>query len=103
MSERDARTLDTSLEHVWEKIRRVSDALLRLREENKALKERVATLEAEDAQLQNELQKQRQDAERLQKEFTKLQSNGSSFVTPEEKEELKTKLKVLISKINARL
>jgi hypothetical protein len=49
------------------------------------------------------LEQREQELHKLRIEYLQLQSNGSSIYSKEEKEELKMKIKELISKINSRL
>jgi predicted nucleic acid-binding Zn-ribbon protein len=92
-----------SLEKLWEKARRVSDLVLRLKEENQELRSRVSALEQAEAQWKSTLLMREQEVERLRSEVAKLQSNGSQLFSQEEKEALKQRIKDLIVKINARL
>lgn len=88
--------VESSLQKLWEKARRLSEALLRVQKENQALRRRVEELETMEKRLANELRGREQ-------ELLKLQSNGSGMFTHEEKEALASKIKELIAKINARL
>ncbi len=99
----DIRTLEASLERLWERARRVSELLTRLKEENVALKGRVHELEMAEKEMKVELRTREQEFERLRSELLKLQSNGSQVFTNDEKEALKARIKELIAKINSRL
>ncbi len=103
VSEKDLSTLEASLEKLWEKARRVSDLLLRLKDENRELKGRVQEFERQEAQWKADLRAREQELERLRAEMVRLQSNGSQAFTRVEKEELQQRVKDLIAKINARL
>jgi septal ring factor EnvC (AmiA/AmiB activator) len=103
VSEREMQTLEASLEKLWEKARRVSDLLLRFKEENRVLKNRVKELEQLEAQLRSNLQERERELERVRAEVIRLQSNGSQMFTQEEKEVLRQRIKDLIGKINMRL
>ncbi|HTP81098.1 MAG TPA: hypothetical protein VMM57_11935 [Bacteroidota bacterium] len=92
----DLHHLEESLQVVWEKARRVSELLIRLKEENK-------TLQQEEQHLRSELERRELDLQRVRKELLQLQSNGSGMFSKEEKEELTTRIKELIGKINSRL
>lgn len=102
-SGKDLKTLESSLEALWEKARRVSEVLLHLRESNAELQKRIESLESSDERLRQELAGKERELDHLRKEALRLQSNGSNFLTKEEKEALKARIKDLISKINARL
>ncbi|HEY6952418.1 MAG TPA: hypothetical protein VI758_08410 [Bacteroidota bacterium] len=95
--------LAASIQDLWAKARRVSDMLLQVRAENARLKTRVAELEQSERDVRARLEQREQDLHKLKMEVVQLQSNGSSIYSKEEKDELKTKIKELISKINSRL
>lgn len=103
VSKKDVRHFEEVLQRLWEKARLVSELLIRLKSENKTLKDRVAELEAAETLLKSESDRQSQEFQRIRKELLQLQSNGSNIYTKEEKEELKTRIKDLIAKINSRL
>jgi len=102
-SKRDLRRLAESIQELWTKARRVSDALVRTRVENAQLKTKYAELERSEREVQTRLEQREQELHKLRIDYTQLQSNGNSIYSKEEKEELKTKIKELISKINSRL
>jgi predicted nucleic acid-binding Zn-ribbon protein len=93
---REIDHVESSLQKLWEKARRLSEFLLRLKEENQALRRRLDDLERRERQLTEELKSREQ-------EMLKLQSNGSGMFTHEEKEALAGKIRELIAKLNARL
>lgn len=101
--QKELRNLETSLQSLWEKARRVSETLLQMKESNQMLRGRVAELEQSERQLRETLMGKEKDLERLHHEVAKLQLNGSEAFTKEEKEALKAKIKEMIAKINARL
>lgn len=88
--------IQTSLQKLWEKARRLSEFLLRLREENQSLRRRLEDLERRERELVTELKGREQEMQRLQ-------SNGTGIFTHEEKEALAGRLRDLIAKLNARL
>ena len=88
--------LESSLQKLWEKARRLSDILLRMKDENESLRRRIEEHEARERQLKAELHGKEQ-------ECLKLQSNGTGMFTHEEKEALAIKIRELIAKINSRL
>ena len=103
VSDMDLNTLEVSLEKLWEKARRVSDLLLRFKEENQSLRGRVSELERLETQLRADLKSREQELQRLGSEINRLESSGSQLVSENEKEALKAKIQELISKINSRL
>ncbi|MGB2869630.1 MAG: hypothetical protein WBD36_14335 [Bacteroidota bacterium] len=103
VSKKDVRHFEEVLQKLWEKARLVSDLLIRVKSENKTLQDRVSELEAVEMRLKSEFDHQSQEFQRIRKELLQLQSNGSNIFTKDEKEELKTRIKDLIVKINSRL
>lgn len=102
-SKKDLKRLADSIQDLWTKARRISDVLLQVRAENSQLKSRNAELERSEREVKTRLEQREQELHKLRIEYVQLQSNGSSIYSKEEKEELKTKIKELISKINSRL
>lgn len=100
---KDLRQLEGSLQKLWEKARLVSDSLLRLRSENQELKSRIASLESQEHHWTEELQRRERDLKQIRSQLAQAQSNGSNLFSKEEAEELKSRLKELITKINSRL
>lgn len=102
-SKKDLKRLAESIQDLWAKARRVSDLLLQVRAENTQLKTRNAELERSEREVRTRLEQRELELRSLKQEVVQLQSNGSSIYSKEEKEELKTRIKELISKINSRL
>jgi chromosome segregation ATPase len=102
-SKNDLKRLADSIQDLWAKARRVSDLLLQVRSENAQLKTRNAELERAEREVKTRIEQREQELHKLRIDFVQLQSNGSSIYSKEEKDELKTKIKELISKINSRL
>lgn len=103
MSGKDIKTLETSLEALWDKARRVSEVLVQLKETNGVLQRKVEDFEIVELSLKQELVAKERELERLRQEALRLQSNGSNILTKEEKEALKARIKDLIGKINSHL
>jgi hypothetical protein len=102
-SKKDLKHLADSIQELWTKARRVSDLLLQVRAENTQMQARNAELERSEREVKSRLEQREQELHKLRIEYVQLQSNGSSVYSKEEKDELKTKIKELISKINSRL
>ncbi len=100
---RDLKHLAASIQDLWAKARQVSDVLLQVRSDNSQLKSKIAELEQGARELKTLLEQREQELHKLKLEYVQLQSNGSSVFSKEEKEQLRTKVKELISKINSRL
>ncbi len=100
---KDLRQLEESLQSLWEKARLVSDALLRLKTENKELQSRLSSLELKERRWAEELRQREHEIEEVRAQLVQAQSNGSSLFSKEESEAIKLRLKELIIKINSRL
>lgn len=100
---KDLKHLEDSLQLLWDKARRVSDTLLRLKAENKELRDRISSLELKEHRAAEELQHRESDVNELQAQLKQAQSNGQRKFSKEESEVLKSRLKELILKINSRL
>jgi septal ring factor EnvC (AmiA/AmiB activator) len=103
ISGKDMKTIETSLEALWDKARRVSEVLVQLKETNGVLQRKVEDLESVEQNLKQELAAKERELERLRQDALRLQSNGSNILTKEEKEALKARIKDLIGKINSHL
>jgi chromosome segregation ATPase len=100
---RDLKHLAASIQELWSKARQVSDLLLQVRADNTQLKTKIAELEQGERELKTRLEQREQELHKLKIDYVQLQSNGSSIFSKEEKEQLRTKIKELISKIHSRL
>ena len=100
---RDLKQLALSIQDLWSKARLVSDLLTQVRMDNSRLKTKIAELEQGARELKTLLEQREQELHKLKLEYVQLQTNGSSVFSKEEKEQLRTKVKELISKINSRL
>jgi len=100
---KDLKHLEDSLQILWDKARRVSDVILKLKAENKELQNRISGLELKERRSVEELQRRENDLNEIRMELVKAQSNGNSLFSMEESEVLKSRLKELINKINSRV
>jgi hypothetical protein len=103
ISGKETKTIESSLEALWDKARRVSEVLVQLKESNGLLQKKVEDLESAEQNLKQELAAKERELERLRQDALRLQSNGSNILTKEEKEALKARIKDLIVKINSHL
>lgn len=101
--EKDTKSLESALQLLWEKAHRVSEVIVRLKEENAALHGRVGELEGVEKHLKQILADRERELEQAHQEASRIQSNGTDVFTKEEKEALKLRIKELITKINSRL
>ncbi len=100
---KDLRSLEASLQLLWEKARRVSEVILQLKESNQQLRVKVAELEEREQEMRTALEAKEKEVDRLRHDVQRLQMNGSEAFTKEEREAIKARIKELIAKINARL
>jgi septal ring factor EnvC (AmiA/AmiB activator) len=103
ISGKDIKTIETSLDALWDKARRVSEVLVQLKESNGVLHRKVEDLETVEQNLKQELAAKERELERLRQDALRVKSNGSNILTKEEKEALKARIKDLIGKINSHL
>ena len=101
--EPDIREVETSLQRLWDRARRVSELVVSLRKENEELRSSLSEERQAHENLSENLRLKEQELGAIQTELRKLQQNGSSFLNREEKETLAAKIKDLISKIESRL
>jgi chromosome segregation ATPase len=99
----DIKDIESSLQKLWERARRLSEVILQLRKENEQLRSTLAEHQDSEHSLSASMRRKEQELAGVQAELKKLQQNGSSFLNREEKEALTAKIKELISKIDARL
>ena len=99
----DIKEIESSLQKLWERARRLSDIILKLRNENDELRSSLAEHENTHESLSESMRRKERELAGVQAELRKLQENGSSFLNREEKEALTEKIKDLIAKIEARL
>lgn len=102
-NKKDLQPLEDSLQKLWEKARYVSETILRLKAENKELRERISSLEENERRALETLQRREQELEQVRAQVTQLQSNGQNLFSKEETEALKARAEELITKINSRL
>lgn len=102
-SGKDRSNLEALLQSLWEKARRVSELVLRLKRENESLKKHVDEIQQGQEDLRAELNLKQQELQSIKQQLLQLQSNGSEVFTKEEKEAFKARIKELIVKINSRL
>ena len=101
---KDHYNLDESLKSFWEKVQLAAQIIRRLREDRKILDVRVNELEQQVESLRSEVVTRDHELKRLRSEHAHLlNSNGDSGFTQEEKENIKAKIRDLISKINSYL
>ena len=102
--EKEASSLEILLKNFWERAHTATDIITQLRSERRALQDRVGTMEKEVARLQAESYAKEQELKRLRAEHQQLlNSNGQEVLSPEERENLKNRIRELIAKISSHL
>ena len=100
---KDVRDIESSLQGLWEKARRISDLVIHLKSENQQLRTELAEMRAGENDLHQAVRSHEDDLKRAREELSKLQANGDSLFTHEEKEALAAKIRELIALIDSRL
>jgi len=100
---KDVREIESSLQGLWEKARRISDLVISLRNENQKLRTELAEIRSGEHDLHEAVRTHEDELKRAREELSKLQANGDSIFTHEEKEALATKIRELIALIDSRL
>lgn len=101
---KSAQSLEDALRVLWDRVRAAADMVTRLKQEKRAMFGQVSTLEREVASLRSELQTREQEMKRLRQEHTQLlNAQSSAGFTPDERENLKNKIRDLVAKINSHL
>lgn len=100
---RTIQEIEESLQKLWEKAHAVSETIVRLKNENRELKLQNATLQEQLRKRDQELEAAIRELEQLRAQVNEVQYHESALITKEEKEELKSKLKEMIAKINSHL
>ncbi len=101
---KDVTILDEALKSVWDKVRLASQLINQLRDEKRKLNVRTEELDRLVSSLRSEVLGKDQELKRLRAEHAQLlNANGHQAFTDEDKENLKGKIRDLISKINSYL
>src|SRR5436309_11074411 len=100
----DSNLLEEKLKAVWEKVRAASNLVLQLRDEKKSLTARAIELEKQVSSARAEILLKDQELKRLRSEYAHvLNSHSQNGFSPEEKDNIRGKIRDLISKINSHL
>ena len=100
----DTGTIENALREFWDKARAAAALIAELRTERRSLNDRLTEVEREFAALRSELTAKEQEMKRLRVENVQLlSSNGHEFLTDDEKESLKSRIRELIARINSHL
>ncbi|HEV8539051.1 MAG TPA: hypothetical protein VGR15_09065 [Bacteroidota bacterium] len=104
MSNEEIPVMEDALKPVWDKIRLAAHLISQLREDKQNLMSRIDDLERQVATLRSEILTRDQEFKRLRSEHVQLvNANGQRSFTEEEKENIRSRIRELISKINSYL
>ena len=101
----DSQLLESVFKQLWDRIRAATELISHLREENQKYRSQTERLEGELARLRSESSQKEQEMKRLKLDHAELSGalGDNDFLTTEDKEALKGRIKDLISKINSHL
>ncbi len=100
----DVENTDSLLKGFWERVRTLGELVKQLRSDNKALTAQVEQLETEINELRAKVHEKDLDYRRLRTEHDQLASAQSTdFISIQERDDLKDRIRELISKINSHL
>jgi len=100
---KDGARIENAIKAFWEKAHAAADLLSQYRSEIHTYRERQKVIEKELQSLRNDLQIKDQEFKRLKAEHVQLTSSHDSGFTHEERENLRNRIKDLLSKINSHL
>jgi len=100
---RSGARIENTLKAFWEKAHAAADLISTYRAEIHSYQERQKLVEKELQSLRNELQVRDQEIKRLRTEHAHLAGMHNTGFTPEERENLKNRIKDLLSKLNSHL
>jgi hypothetical protein len=95
--------IENTLKTFWEKAHAAADLLSTYRAEIHSYRERQSLIEKELQTLRNDIQSKDQEIKRLRVEHAQLAGSQHTGFTSEERENLKNRIKDLLSKLNSHL
>ncbi len=100
----DQKEIEAGLKSLWEKIRKASEVIFMLRDENQQLKAQNSELQQKCDELKSLIMAKEQEILRIRTEYSRLASSASGDTfSAAEKEALKSRITDLIAKINSHL
>lgn len=100
----EQKELEVEINNLWEKIKKTSEIIYYLREENRQLKEQYDALLQRYEEMIEKFAQKEQEVTRIRTEYLKIMNTASSDAfTPQEKEALRNRINELIAKINSHL
>lgn len=99
----DTKSLEEGLQMLWERVRLAGEAVIRLKDERESLRAHIADLEEQSRKLQAELRKKDDQLRALSAAQQQLQERGTGFLSNGEREAMETRLRDLLSRLEAYL
>jgi len=100
----DLETTDNLLKDFWDRVRTLGELVKQLRSDNRELTAHVEELETDVQELRNKVHEKDLEYRRLRSEHDQLTAaQDKDFISIPEREDLKDRIRDLISKINSHL
>jgi predicted RNase H-like nuclease (RuvC/YqgF family) len=100
----EVENTDSLLKGFWDRVRALGELVKQLRSDNKTLTAQVEQLETEINELRAKVHEKDLEYRRLRTEHDQLVSaQNTDFISVQEREDLKDRIRELISKINSHL
>ncbi len=100
----DPKELEVEINNLWDKIKRASELIFLLREENQQLKEQNSSLVQKLEELKEKLTAKEQEISKIKAEYARVMNTAAGDIfTPQEKEALRKRINELIAKVNSHL
>jgi len=101
---KDNESIENLLKGFWERVQTLGEMVKQLRRDNNTLRNQIEQLESETAELRAKIHDKDLEYRRLRTEYSQIKSSQSAeFMSQQEREEIKNKIRELISKINSHL
>ena len=99
----EGKEIESDIKNLWDKIRKVSEIMFLIKEENKELKAEVQKLKQKFSESESQLIANEREISQLHSDLARLTTSTNSSFPPQEKEIIKKRISELIAKINSHL
>lgn len=99
----DLKSLEEGLQILWERVRSAGDAVVGLRADKAALVDQISALETQVRILQAEIKEKDEQLRSLASERTRIKEKENTFFANGEREVIETRLRDLLSRLEAYL
>lgn len=99
----EGKDIEAEIKSLWEKIRKASEIIFVVKEENQVLKFENQDLQQKYQEAKMVLASREKEIAQLRAEFARIASAGENSFSPQEKEVLKKRISDLITKINSHI